>query len=234
MRRFSSTQLCRSQSWSQKSVGFHPRCPQTCCGHCTPQWYCDPAPAPPQFLQSCYPKMPPREVLKYLQLLPWAGAQLQQPAADLGLVPKNLPGNPWVFGDMLFIWICLNWYRLKAIIQPMLQPSQKGTCTWAALGLLFFIFFVMVLPGPAALYNKSNVWLQTFSELNKLPQGLKTVTTVTSPWAQAAVLHALIFHLYLKGKDQNQNTQLKIFNSITSEEDAKQNKSHETDVSHVN
>lgn len=140
MRRFSSTQLCRSQSWSQKSVGFHPRCPQTCCGHCTPQWYCDPAPAPPQFLQSCYPKMPPREVLKYLQLLPWAGAQLQQPAADLGLVPKNLPGNPWVFGDMLFIWICLNWYRLKAIIQPMLQPSQKGTCTWAALGLLFFIF----------------------------------------------------------------------------------------------
>lgn len=86
----------------------------------------------------------------------------------------------------------------------------------------------MVLPHATALYNKSKVWLQTFSGLNKLPQVLKSVTTVTFPWAQAAVLHSLILHVYLKGKDQKQNTQHNVFNSITSEEDAKQNKPHET------
>lgn len=88
----------------------------------------------------------------------------------------------------------------------------------------------MLLPSAAPLCKKSKVWLQTLSGPNKFPQGLKTIT---SPWAQAAVLHSLIFRLYLKGKDQNQSTQLNIFNSITSEEDAKQNKP-QTDVSHVN
>lgn len=46
MERFSSTQMCRSQSWSQKGVGFYLRCPQTSFpGHCTPERCCDPAPS---------------------------------------------------------------------------------------------------------------------------------------------------------------------------------------------
>lgn len=127
------TEMCRSQSWAQKGVGFYPRCPQTCShGRCTPERCCDPAPS----LSTVHTALLSKDVSKRGAQNGSSFCPEQQHSQQLiwGRCPKICPGNLECL-EYLFVWICLNWYKLKAIIQPLFY--QKGTCTWASLGLLF-------------------------------------------------------------------------------------------------